>query len=55
MCRGEVSLRVPHGPGCLDLIGGQLVVVVDLHRAVDDGRTGYGLQISDFQNHNLEK
>jgi hypothetical protein len=42
-------------PGRLHLVGGQLVVVVDLHGAVDDARARDRLQVPDLQNDDLNK
>jgi len=52
---GEVSLRVPHSPARLHLIGDQLVGVVHLHGAVDDAVVRRRLQVADLQHHHLKE
>ena len=54
MCRGEVTLCVPHGPVGLDLLGGQLVRRADLHCAVDDLLALNRLEVAHLEDDDLE-
>ena len=55
MCCWKISLGVPHWSGGLYLIGGQLVIAVNLHGTVDDTCAGNRLEVAHFQNHHLWK